>query len=132
MGIRHLGEDANRSNIVLELYSQKLISVGQKDQFFKAAGATFDVLEVYNNAVAVQQKAILDGTQTVDGALAVLHDILGNQALDTINKMITSLNLMDAVKASRLFAWVKAIAAATLKVMDTVHIPRTQLVAVKS
>lgn len=119
-------------DIVIQLYRKQLVSLADKDRFFDAAAGAFDVLEIYNNAVEHQKQLIDAKTQTVDGALAVLHDVLSNQALDKINAMIVALNLMNPVKAGELFNWIKTIAAATLKVLDIVHIPRASLVAVKS
>jgi hypothetical protein len=119
-------------HVTLELWQGGVLSLESKDKFFDAAKRGFDVLEIYNNEVERQVAAVKAGTQTMDGAIAVLRNLFSTQTLATLNAVIVALNLLDPIKANRLFGIVGNLASSVFRILDILKIPRAQLAAIKS
>lgn len=118
-------------HVSLELYNAKKFSLGLKDRFFDAAGATFDVLEIYNNEVERQNNLIKAGQQTLLGAKEVLKILFSEKVLSVANKFVDAFNLLPVDKASELFALLKTFASYALKIIDVLGVKSATLTPLK-
>jgi hypothetical protein len=119
-------------HVTLELFGGQVITLEQKDKFFDAAKRGFDVLEVYNNEVERQLRMIEAGTQTMTGAKAVLRNLFSSETLAALNAVVAALNILDPIKATKLFRIIGNLASSVFRILDILEIPRTQMVAIKT